>query len=555
MPGLGVGDGDEPAAQGLPLAAAVQARGRGEGCDVTTPDDRTPDEEHAAAAPEPDGPRPDAVETATAAHAEAQDGDAEDDDPDIGFTLAEDPAELAERAKQLCHRIARGLAAQGPQGWARLDAVFTLTTTTEMVQVFFSDEQRRAVRVQPAPDVLALVRDHRRLSAELGDGPWWRLLLTLHNDGAIEVDFDYGDEPFPDDQLFPPEVYAADLQTYPRASLPVWLAAYVRHGGRQSRPAHVAAAQARADRAAQVRPVRSDTDFPALPVMWGRWAVMAAAFVAAGSQWGPRILPALGFFEGARRSGATLYMVPGGRAVLSGGVWNAPELDAAYNGGADLPRVYSGAPEWVANPVLNPRAGNGLLTFCYWWEAGSWYRGESPAATALADAVPGIWTTDTVVDVVCGLLAEQPTEAQRAAVATLVAAAEVGVVTRDTLVEVFGEGGDFDVDSAFYQLTMAGVAVTVPEPMPQEDAVAKVRRFIVERGMDAAGYPVEDLRAERISVGWMVYAPARELAVGRAVFYIADDGVLEQSSSSVAPSVFVAEFERRFQQRHGAVGA
>ncbi|SLJ82884.1 Uncharacterised protein [Mycobacteroides abscessus subsp. abscessus] len=53
----------------------------------------------------------------------------------------------------------------------------------------------------------------------------------------------------------------------------------------------------------------------------------------------------------------------------------------------------------------------------------------------------------------------------------------------------------------------------------------------------------------------MVYAPARELAVGRAVFYIADDGVLEQSSSSVAPSVFVAEFERRFQQRHGAVGA
>lgn len=543
---------------------------------MTTPDDRTPDDattrddwrDPAAVAPNPADPpadpgaRPDALQTATAAHAEsdaparADDSHAEED-PDIGFTLSEDPTQLAERAKHLCHRIARGLAAQGPQGWARLEAMFALTTTTEMAQVFFSDEDNRARRVQPSHDVLSWVRDHRHLSAELGDGPWWRMLLTLRNDGAIEVDFDYGDEPFPDDQLFPPEVYAADLETYPRATLPVWLAAYLRHGGRQSRPARLAAAQARADRAQGVRAVRSDDEFPALPVLWGRWAVMAAAFVAAGSQWGPRILPALGFFEGARRSGATLYMLPGGRAVLSGGVWNAPELDAAYNHGADVPRVYAGAPEWVANPVLNPRAGNGLLSFCYWWEAGSWYRGESPGAEALAEAVPGIWTSDTVAEVVCGLLGADPSAQQRTAVATLVSAAEVGVVTRETLVAAFGDTGDFDVDSAFYQLTMAGVAVTVPDPMPQEDAVAKVRRFVVERGMDAAGYPVDELRADRISVGWMVYAPTRpgEMAVGRAIFYIADDGVLEQSSSSVAPSVFVTEFERRFQQRHGAVGA
>jgi hypothetical protein len=42
----------------------------------------------------------------------------------------------------------------------------------------------------------------------------------------------------------------------------------------------------------------------------------------------------------------------------------------------------------------------------------------------------------------------------------------------------------------------------------------------------------------------MVFVPTEpgEISIGRAIFYIADDGVLEQSSSSVAPSVY-----RRFR--------
>ncbi|MFD0365961.1 hypothetical protein ACFQZZ_31365 [Nocardia sp. GCM10030253] len=481
------------------------------------------------------------------------------DDPDVEFTLIGDApdTDVAEQAKGLGHQIARELAALGPQGWRQLDAVFAMTTAAEVAQVFFSDDQQRAVRIQPTSSVLELVREHRRMSAQLSDGPWWRFVLTLSNAGEIEVDYDYGDEPFPDDQLFPAEVYAADLEVYPRDSLPVWLAAYVGHGDRQSRTAQAAAAQARADREAGVRASVSDRDFPAFPVMWSRWAVMAAAFVAAGSLWGPRVLPALGWFEGAKRSGSTLYVLPGGRAVLSGGIWNAPELDATYNGGESMPELYAGAPEWVANPVLNPRAANGLLSFCYWWEGGSWYRGESPTADQLSDAVPGVWTTDTVVEVIAGLVAEQPTDRQRAAVLDLVSAAEVGLVTRDTVVDVFGEDGTFDVDSAYYQLTMAGVAMMLPEPMPEVDAIARVRQFIVDRGMDTSGYPPEELRADRISVGWMVFVPTRpgEISIGRAIFYIADDGVLEQSSSSVAPAVYIAEFEQRFQQRHGSVEA
>lgn len=481
----------------------------------------------------------------------------DEDAPDIGFTLDEPPVDVAEQAKQLIHRIARALASGGPQGWRRLDAVFVITTTAEFALVAFADDEQREARAQPAPEVLTLVREQRHLSAQLSDGPWWRLLINLASTGEIEVDYDYGDEPFPDDHLFPPEVYAADLQAYPRQRLPVWLAAYVGHADRQSRPALIAAAQARADREAGVRPVLSERDFPAFPVMSARWAVIAAAFVAAGSQWGPRVLPALGWFEGAKRSGSTLYALPGGRAVLSGGVWNAPELDAVYNGGAPMPRLYAGAPEWIANPVLNPRAASGLLSFCYWWDGGRWYRGDSPSAVALSDAVPGIWTSDTVAGVVAGLVADEPTDGQRAAVANLVSAAEIGVVTRDTLVEVFGDDGTFDIDSALYQLTLAGVTITLPQPISRDAAMAQVRQYILDQNMDTTGYPLENLRADRISVGWMVYVPTEpgEISIGRAIFYVADDGVLEQSSSSVAPSVYAAEFEQRFQQRHGSVQA
>lgn len=488
-------------------------------------------------------------------------------EPDIGFSLFGDSAEaapaaaptvdLVDQAAELGRRIAKELAAVGPEGWRRLEAVFTLTTAAELALVVYSDDDQRELRAQPTPEVVALARTHRELSAQLSDGPWWRLLLTLTSAGKIDVDYDYGDEPFPDDQLFPAEVYRADLEVFPRQSLPVWLAAYISHGDRQSRPPREAAIQARADRDAGVRPVESADDFPAFPVLAARWAVIAACFVAAGSQWGPRVLPALYWFEGSRRSGSTLYALPGNRAVLSGGVWNAPELDQTYNGGAPMPGLFDGAPEWIANPVLNPRAANGLLSFCYWWEGDRWYRAESPAADRLSDAVPGVWTTQTVVDVVSGLIAEEPTDEQRAAVHGLVTAAEIGVVSRETLVEIFGDDGTFDVDSAFYQLTLAGVTMTLPDPMPQQDAITRVREHILDRGMDTTGYPLEDLRADRISVGWMVYAPTKpgEISIGRAIFYIADDGVLEQSSSSVAPSVFAAEFEQRFQQRHGTVRA
>ncbi|TLG11441.1 hypothetical protein FEK35_12100 [Nocardia cyriacigeorgica] len=527
--------------------------------DQPEPAHEQPEGEHPSANSET-GARPaDAAAEGTAAAAASADAPTDtDDDPDVGFTLdptPTPPAEPAERATELTRQIARALAAAAPAGWQRLTALFALTAAAELGQVFYVDEDDHSIGAQPSTELLELVRRQRHESAQLGDGPWWRLLLTLGAGGELEVDYDYGDEPFPQDQLFPPQAYAEDLRVYPRRSLPVWLAAHLAHGDRQSRSPGDAAAQARADRARDIRGELADRELPEFPLMWARWAVLSAAFVAAGSQWGPRILPSLGMFEGSRRSGATLYALPGGRAVLSGGVWNAPDLDAAYNGNAALPELYAGAPEWVANPVLNARASTGLLSFCYWWDSGHWYCGESQGAQGIAEAVPGFWTSDTVVDVVLRLITAEPGDRDRRAVAALLSAAEVGVATRDTLIEVFGDDGGFDIYSAFYQLTLAGVALSLPEPMPREQALARVRSHLADAGADTAGYPPHQLVAERISVGWMVFVPVGtdDIAVGRTIFYLADDGVLEQSSSSVAPSDYIAEFERRFQQRHRSV--
>ena len=476
-----------------------------------------------------------------------------ENEPDLGFTPDVSPS-IGEQARSLMHQVARKLAAEGPAGWQRLDAVFAATVVASTGTALYTGEDQRLVaRTTPSPEVMTLVRDHRRLSSGFGDGPWLRLLFALTSEGRIEVDYDFGAEPFPDDQLFAPEAYRADLEAYPRENLPVWLAAHIRHAGRQLRPPEVAAARAGVARADGNGAAVADSSLPSLPLMAARWAVLSAAFVAARSQWGPRLMPAMRWFEGATRSGCSLYTLPGGRAVLSGGKWDGPELDAAYNRGDPLPDLYRGAPYWVADPVLNHRANRGLLTFCYWWENGRWHRGDSPEPGDFAEAIPGLQTAADVARIVTGLLGEQTTERQVAAVDSLIAAAEAGVVTRGMLVEAFGGDGTFDIDNAYYQLLMGAVAA--PDPISAADAVARVTGHLTESDADTSAYPPDALRADRVTAGWMVYAPVEpgEIAVGRAIFYVADDGALERSSSSVAPSQYLPEFERRFRERIRAV--
>ncbi|MFE9320127.1 hypothetical protein ACIHDR_04585 [Nocardia sp. NPDC052278] len=450
---------------------------------------------------------------------------------------------MGEDLAGLADRIVDGLRAVAPSGWERLEAWFAMTVVAESALLVVGDGTRF-----PVPDgVWDAVRRHREVSAGADDGPWWRLLVRISVDG-VEVVADHGAEPFPGEQLFAPAAYLADMERYPRDRLPVWLAAYLGRGERPSRSPRAAADGMRADRRAGVRAVAVDNELPELAALWARWSVLAAAFVAVGSGRGPRIGLSVGMFESVGRSGSTLALLPGDRAVLSGGVWDAPVLDAAYNGGAAMPKFFAGAPDWVADPVLNPRAATGLLSFCYWWEDGQWYGGESAPIPECAPALPAVWTAGTVAGVVGSLLDDRSGDTPEAA-ELLVSAAQAGAVTREAIVQVFGD--DADIDGALFQFVLADLVTNQASRIGAAEALDLVREHIRSRGYDTTGYPLSTLRADRISVGWLVRSPMPDggIALDRAVFYVADDGVVERSTTSVPLSVFVTGFERRFRLR------
>ncbi|MFI5718619.1 hypothetical protein [Nocardia sp. NPDC051750] len=88
--------------------------------------------------------------------------------------------------------------------------------------------------------------------------------------------------------------------------------------------------------------------------------------------------------------------------------------------------------------------------------------------------------------------------------------------------------------------------------MDETEAISRVVLWIRAHGLD---YPTEGLKAERFSVGWSVYAPVEidesdplaflDIPVGRAIFLIGDSGRIEESSSSVPPSVARDGFTRQ----------
>lgn len=387
------------------------------------------------------------------------------DDPEViaDFTIVDEPpapvgdastsadAATAEEAARLIDAIVQQLAQLGPQGWNEFSAVFAFTVTSQIAQLQFWAQDRTGL--VPVPQSIAdLVREQREVSARMSAGPWWRLLLNVTNDGQATVDYDYGDEPFPDDQIVAAEHYRNDLDTYPRRQVPVWLAGYTAGPDAQGRDAARAAEAARADEAAGRVAVVTD-QIPPLPDLLARWAVLSATYVGIGSGWGPRIYPGYAWFESEARSGSTLYLLPGDRAVLSGGKWNSELLEAAYNGGGPLPDLYGGAPAWVNDSVLNTRNRNGLLSFCYWWDNGQWYRGSTDTSGELDAPVPAIWTPDATVAAMTGQTGASTTQACQA----LLEVATEATATVDDVAAVFDERPDAQVYAAANQLSLAGL--------------------------------------------------------------------------------------------------
>lgn len=375
--------------------------------------------------------------------------------PDVAFALQISGAGVPD--DDIAKRIVGELEAVAPDGWQRLYVEFAVTVSGDASEAVFTVLDDDVV-VRPPRSVVELVRAHRAASAAEGGGPWFRMLVQATPGGVLDVDYDWGERPFPDGQLLPAAAYRADLREFPRRRIPLWLAAYTDRRDRQARSPAAAAAAARSDRRSAVRPVAVQAEFPSLSVIWARWCAIAAAFVAVGSEWGPRVRPSVGWFESPRRSGSTLYVLPGGRAVLSGGVWDVPALDAAYNERVGFPDLFAGAPEWVAGPLLDARAAAGLLSFCFWWESGRWNRGESPPARQCASAVPGVWTTGTAARIITQVTGGRG-DGDRAAV-DMVAAAESGAVSREVLSPVLDGVGD--IDSALFELEMAGLVKHPP---------------------------------------------------------------------------------------------
>ncbi|WP_174189553.1 hypothetical protein [Nocardia barduliensis] len=92
------------------------------------------------------------------------------------------------------------------------------------------------------------------------------------------------------------------------------------------------------------------------------------------------------------------------------------------------------------------------------------------------------------------------------------------------------------------------------EPMPQAQALAQVRKHILTRDSGTDNASLGRLAAERFNVGWIVYTPAGGGRRATAIYYVADDGELEETSCAADPSTYRISVEQRFWQRRALFG-
>ena len=362
--------------------------------------------------------------------------------------------EEAAVASELLDLIAQQLISFAPDDWLWCRAEFALTVVDETAYVGYETPDGRQLQLAEVPENIAsLVREQRDISAGAPAGPWWRLVFDISDEGEIIIGYDYGDDPFPEDQLQPAQNYLDDIAAYPRSSLPVWLAAYLADPDVQTRDVPTAEAAVAADLAAGRAATPAD-DIAHVADMWARWAVLGALHMGVESEDGPRVTPGLGWYESQTRSGATLVLLPGDRAVLSGGRWESPLLAAAYLEDEPLPDLFAGAPVWVNEAVLNIRCQHGLLSFCYWWAEGRWWRGATDTDDELDMALPPVWAAEaqTLAEMV-----EIAEFAEESACESLLTAANDGAVTVDQVIAVLSGEPNWDLTAALNQFAAAGL--------------------------------------------------------------------------------------------------
>jgi hypothetical protein len=103
--------------------------------------------------------------------------------------------------------------------------------------------------------------------------------------------------------------------------------------------------------------------------------------------------------------------------------------------------------------VLNTRNRNGLLSFCYWWVDGRWWRGATDTFDELDEPLPVIWTPEETVDAMLAIVGP----GMESACYRLLSKAKGREVDKDDLAAVFAHFTNPDLDTALEQLESAGL--------------------------------------------------------------------------------------------------
>lgn len=470
--------------------------------------------------------------------------------------LVEDTPALDQDPQELVEQIVQALAQASPVVWEQLNGVFSIAGDEEVMQaVALTSRHSHSIPIDSR--IAEMVRLHRRLAVG-PEGPWLRLMFECDAAGSLRVGFDYGAVEPPPEHLLSGEAYLRDIERYPRANVPLWLLAHMGNDGRQLR----SAADARTNAMLGIDEVRvADDDVPPLPVLWARIAVLAAVCRGSNAPAGPYTDPSFQRYVGDAGS-CLLARLPGNRGALSGGRDDSRLLSAAYHGARAWPELYRGAPAWLHNLYLDPRAADGRLSFCYWWGNGHWYRAQVPAMATLSasetswthgeemvHAVPNLWTAASTAEQVMNVLRTvgvESTEHHFRAALRLIAAAEERIASEKYVAELFAGGlsPSFDMAEAVAQLDAADVMLPAHPPIDHAIAVRLAADHCRDHGL---GNWLDGAASARVDGGWKLYTPG-EIRVDAPMLLVADDGVIESTTIRNAEDAFFG-FAGRFAGR------
>ncbi|MFQ6392541.1 hypothetical protein ACLMAJ_03740 [Nocardia sp. KC 131] len=90
--------------------------------------------------------------------------------------------------------------------------------------------------------------------------------------------------------------------------------------------------------------------------------------------------------------------------------------------------------------------------------------------------------------------------------------------------------------------------------MPESLAIAQVRKHINSHDAGTSKTSSGRSAAERFSVGWMVHTPATGRQRDNEIYFVTDDGELEETSAATDPAAYMKSVEQRFWQRRALFG-